>query len=264
MAIKIERMGLDPARGRALDSAIGADRWGDPLPRLERSGLSWVGGVAGQPLVLILEFLNPSPLASRQTVATVQVAPFGAFLPWTHLARVAVPPIPPGGRRRVTTTFDGDDVTRRIARTAPDSNAGRLLWMLWRQRLKAGEPLHFVGNLNVFVSEGMPVERHLRRTIGLVPGQDNVALFRVGDLRLDTYTFHGEVEPDSWELELVGVPWGEPIAFETQIIVLRMRPPDDTQQGRVTLWVERRSTRERVPIEFELSTAAPEAHCYRF
>lgn len=225
-------------------------------PIILREGISWSGGVRKSALRLELMFENPSPQPTVATTARVEVAPFGAFLPWSPLARVVVPGLPPGGRRLVTATAAGD---------APDprgplgfSGVARLL----RDALTS-RSVHFVGNLNVYVTRRAPVERHMQRAVGLKPAHKNLALFCVGDGRPDAYTLHiGELEP-GWEMELVELDWGVPARFASQMIALCITPRERADSGRASVVVERGSTGERVPVEFELEAKAS-AKCYFF
>jgi hypothetical protein len=185
----------------------------------------------------------------------VDVAPFGAFLRWRPLASVAVPSLPPGARPRIlTATFAGDAALP----APPDRTSLGLpfnpLWG-WRKAVALSDA-HFVGNLNVYVSRTAPVERHVERAIGLQPGRDNLALFCVGDGRPDRYTFSiGSAEP-GWGLDVLGATWGTPVTIRSAVIPLRIRPAPRAESGGVSLLVERESTGQVVPIEFELDVAA--------
>jgi hypothetical protein len=229
----------------------------EPLPRLRRHGIRWFGGV-GSPLRLELEFENPDRLPSAPAMARVEVAPFGAFLPWKPLTRVEVPPIAPGGRQVVTETLDGD------ARLPPPpvSMLSGLLASIQGLPLPAGSP-HFVGNLNVFVSRGRPVERHLQRAIGLRRDRANIALFSVGDGRDDGYTFSPQADP-GWELEIPGVEWDRPRKIRLETLPLSITPPARAESGKVSVLVTRASTRETVPVEFELEASSAGSKCYFF
>ena len=264
MQLERDTMQSEQEGSAALDIAATFAAPSLAIPTIRRTGIQWTGGLAGHPLAIQLTFENRTPRATRPSVATVQLAPFGAFVPWQPLTSVAVPSIPPGGRTLVKTAVGGDDYDRRLA-------PSQLLWRArdafpdWGpQQDGSGRPTHLVGNLNVFVDRGEPVERHFNRSIGLVPGADNIAMFFVGDGKTDHYTFRYLAEPESWDVEITSVPWNEPVFFDSESLLLQIRPPAEARQGRLTLWVERRSTGQRVPIEFELSTEAPPAECLRF
>jgi hypothetical protein len=232
-----------------------------PLPRIRRRGIRWSGG-AGSPLILALEFENPDALPSAPSTVRVDVAPFGVFLPWNPLARVEVPPIAPGGRRVVTETLDGDEPLP----PPPASMFSGLLAAIQGLPLPSGSAhsaAHFVGNLNVFVSRGQPVERHLQQAVGLRRGVPNFALFCVGDDRDDRYTFSPQADP-GWELKIAGVEWGRPRKIRSEILPLSITPPPAAESGKVSVLVTRGSTLETVPVEFELEAGSGGSKCYFF
>jgi hypothetical protein len=228
------------------------------VPVIRREGIRWTGGAGGKPLSVELAFENPSPLESSPATAEVEVAPFGAFLRWTPLARITMPPLPPGGRRSLTATLAGDTSLPRPPELKPFSPATSLFALR-----RVAHAHHFVGNLNVYVNRSAPVERHIQRAVGLRPGVENLALFCVGDGRPDRYTFSvGSLEP-GWDMEIVGVAWDAPIGIATTTIPLRVRPAPRAESGGVSVLVGRESTGQVVPVEFELDVAA-RSKCFFF
>lgn len=237
-----------------------ATTWFDVLPDpvIRRKDIRWTGGMNGKPLRLELAFENPSRLLSAAAVAGVDVAPFGAFLRWSPLARVAVPSVPPGGRRVLTATLAGDAELPRppVLQGFPFAPADLLM-----RAMTAGA--HFAGNLNVYVRRAAPVERHVQGAVGLRPDRDNLAMFCVGDGKPDRYTFSiGSAEP-GWEVEIPGVTWGAPVEIASQVIPLCIRPAPRAESGGVSVLVGRESTRQVVPVEFELDVAA-RSKCFFF
>lgn len=245
------------------------------LPELRRQGIRWSGGVNGDDLVIELEFENPAPDRTRASSAIVHIAEFGAFVPWRPLTVIRVPPIPPGGRRTVVTAVDPEDpndlaipgfgkrdalVPRRLAR---GGLRGLFACLFGEAHDVTALQVHFVGNLNVFVPGSQPVERHVNRTIKLDPKKHNLAWFVVGDGARDTYTFTPESDPPGWSTEIQGVEWNEPVAIARSSFGVSMQAPAGATWGRVTIWVERASTAQRVPVEFELAANPDAADCYR-
>lgn len=223
-------------------------------PVILREGISWTGGTAKSALRLQLTFANPASRPSDPTMARVEVAPFGAFVPWRPLARVSVPGLPPGGSRVVTATADGD---ARLPR-APLGIPSLVKSLLFES---ANHSVHFVGNLNVFVSRSAPVERHMNHAIGLRSGHRNIAFFCVGDGTPEAYSFSiGRCEP-GWEMELTGVEWEVPVHLSTTMIGLGITPRRGADSGGASVIVERHSTGQKVPVEFEMEAAAS-AKCY--
>ena len=104
----------------------------------------------------------------------------------------------------------------------------------------------------------------MNRTIKLNPHKPNFALFIVGDGHPDEYTFSFESEPSGWKTNIEEIEWGEPVTIASSNLGVRMKAPADAAFGRVTIWVERASTSQRVPVEFELAAHPDAANCYRF
>jgi len=232
-------------------------------PLIRREGISWTGGAGGQPLVVRLEFENPDAQPSAATLARIDVAPFGAFLPWRPLGRVAVPSLPSGSRRVITVTVDAGTALPPPPRSVVPA-AGGLHFEDLRTFLCRMQSCHFVGNLNVFVTRRKPVERHVKHSVGLRPGSENVALFSVGDGRSDVYTFSiGRQEP-GWDLRLAGAGWETPTAIAHATVGLCIRPPRKADSARARVDVHRASTGETVPVEFELDVEVAGSKCYFF
>lgn len=242
-------------------------------PRIHREGIHWTGGLQGEGLEIELTFENPSDSSSQLTTARVGIAAFGAFLPWKPLARVLVPPIPPGGRTVVTATTGGEEepphtarrTIRLLAAQADGAPGNRRLvdLLVGRFRPLESRDVHFAGNINVHVNRRSPVERHMRRSVGLRPGKANVAFFCLGDGHRDTYTIDvGKAEP-GWEVTLHGYELGVPTELATATLTALIRAPDKATSGDITLLVHRHSTRQTAHVEFQLETAA-QAKCYFF
>jgi len=227
-----------------------------PDPVIRREGIRWTGGANGVPLRIALAFENPSDRPSAEAIARVDVAPFGAFLDWSPLTRVTVPSVPPGKRRVLTATLAGD----ALPRSSP-FQARSMAFRLRRMSQTSG--VHFVGNLNVYVNREAPVERHVQQAVGLRPDVDNFAMFCIGDGRPDEYTFSiGSAEP-GWDVGILGVAWDAPVGISSSVIPLRIRPAPRAESGGVSVLIRRGSTRQVVPVEFELDVAA-RSKCFFF
>jgi hypothetical protein len=244
-------------RGSSLFTTLPSWSLAPPDPVIRREDIRWTGGANGVPLRIALAFENPSDRPSAEAIARVDVAPFGAFLDWSPLTRVTVPSVSPGKRRVLTATLAGDALP-------PPPALAAFSWASAVSRMsKMALDAHFVGNLNVFVSRAAPVERHVQRAVGLRPGRDNLALFCVGDGKADAYTFSiGSAEP-GWDVEILGIAWGAPVQISSGVLALRIRPGPNAESGGVSVLVERGSTRQVVPVEFELDVAA-RSKCFFF
>lgn len=233
-------------------------------PSIRREDIRWTGGAGREPLRFELIFENRASRPSAPVTARVEVAPFGAFLPWRPLVKVAVPPIPPGGRRVVTETVGGDAPLPPLPATAPGTRlqAGAIQGLAGL--LSSRNLPHFVGNLNVYVSGRRPVERHLQRAVGLRPACDNIAVFCVGDGKLDGYTFSVRNCQPGWEASLPGVSWNSAVPISFAYLALSIRPPSTAESGTLSVQVRRESTGQTVDVEFELEAGAVGSRCYVF
>jgi len=229
--------------------------------KIRRESIRWTGGIAGRPLKIsfVVENLGLEPSAPQPV--RIDVAPFGAFVPWRPLTSLTLPGIPPGGRVVMTATAGDDDLPRRPDR--PVAGVTRVVAALMRAIRRESEelrPVHMVGNLNVYVGDCEPVERHMKVAIGLQAGAENWSFFFIGDDRLDSYTLRPEAEP-GWQVDIEPGSWGVPMPGPLSVAV-NFVPPAHAASGRVAIWVRRESTGQEVPVEFELSANAPAAHCY--
>lgn len=258
--------------------------WLRATPVIRRQGINWRGGNGVDPLVLVLDFENPGETPTMRTGAVVRVAAFGAFLEWAPLIKVNVPSIAPG--EHVTLVVDAESseedsapLSILLARGESFGQASmqelpnarglaaiqgirrgqqvRLLRRLANQALDSRlRSLHFAGNLNVFVDGQIPVERHRNHAYGLRPSCDNFANFEVGDGQRDTYTLRLEAE-SGWEVTLLDREWGKPMALSHELVTATIKPPAGAVNGRVTVWVTRKSSGQEVAVEFDLLSDAP-------
>jgi hypothetical protein len=171
---------------------------------------------------------------SEPTLAVLQAAPLGAFVPWQPLAVLPVPAIKPGeahvlrseavhihpaplgdpdglSPRQLLTALDmGDDRPRPNANPAAALLGGVRRQLLARRAVPTmppdllelmgrGNP-HWAGNLNVFIGN-TAVERHLAQALRVYPGRTNLAMFVVGTGR-DAYAFHLAGAGATWEARL--------------------------------------------------------------
>jgi hypothetical protein len=238
-----------------------------PCPIIRRESIRWTGGAGGMPLSIELVFENPAHRPSRKVIAHLEVAAFGAHLPWKPLTRVQVPPVPPWGRVRVGAAGAASALASLVSLIGPGGPgglppAGKDQGL--RDFFPLGSSPHFVGNLNVYVTRSQPVERHVGHLVGLRPGCSNLAYFMVGDGRRDRYSFSVGSSDTGWALRLQGVEWDSPVEINHAMIPLCIQPPSRAQSGRVSVLVHRGSTGQKVPVEFCLEARAPGPKCYSF
>jgi hypothetical protein len=225
---------------------------------------------------------------SLPTVARVQAAPLGAFVPWRPLAVVKVPRLRPGesfplrleaSPAPLATLGDPNRVRPRdlltaLAQEDPSGDAARLpadpLALL-----RAQPNPHWAGNLNIFVT-GRAVERHLARALRIYPGRLNLAMFVVGS-GPDAYQFSLRGEGAAWATGLQDmsaapsldpargriIPLNEWVEVPAmRLMVLGMQPPADCTGGEVEVGVRQRSTGKEAVVEFSLDKEAAGPGCY--
>lgn len=189
---------------------------------------------------------NRGDAPSRPMPMRIECAPFGAFVQWSPLTTLTVPPIAPGTSTVVATeverepagsyfdppaaplvaTSAGDADRRRDAvpprrsrlasqamgqvllqRLSPPGVIGKLPPDL--HELLGRRSVHWMGNLNVHV-DGKAVERHVARNLRVHAGLLNFAMFVVGNGR-DSYSFEVRGDAD-WDVWLLKLPHAEPVA----------------------------------------------------
>jgi hypothetical protein len=217
-------------------------------------------------------FWNRSVTTSQPTTGVLQVAPFGAFVPWQPLTTVRVPALGPGQAFQFRTEAARETPTplgkpERVSppqflaalvsgpRKAPASSAGGLWGRLFsrrtrRQQAHAGtgttvqlalpaDLFDLMGRTNPYWAGnlnvfvgGKPVERHLAQALRIYPGRVNLAMFIVGSGR-DAYSFRLYSEGASWDATLFDITGGESLVLD-----LRNRQPVPCRQ-----WIDVNSMR---------------------
>jgi hypothetical protein len=246
----------------------------------------------GDRVAITVRVENRGRRRTRETVALLQAAPLGAFVPWRPLTTLLVPSLAPGESvelqaeaRRPRPAVLGD-----ASRVPPQ----RLLTALAneddRERARPAQPVlpsdlmdlmgranpHWAGNLNIFIG-GRAVERHMAQALRVYPGRLNLALFVVGSGR-DAYAFDLHGTAAEWGAALYAmndvraltelrptstVPVGEWVEVAAQtFMILALQPPRDCPAGSVEVHVRQQSTGQEAVVEFSLDPAAAGPGCY--
>lgn len=218
------------------------------LPVVRRETLVWGGGCGGTPLSVMFDAENPGDRPTRPVVVGLGVAAFGAFLPSRIVARVSVPLLLPGARRRIAV---------RLLRTAlPDGPAGLL------PELEAGgENRRWAGNLDLWMEGRMRVERHCADLRCLSPGVESIVAAFVHADAEDALCFAATTPGEGWRVRLhLGArgpleagEWVEAGQGMSMLLVGIRPPPTVEGPGLVTVTATRRSDGRSVPIEFSLA-----------
>ena len=260
---------------------IGPELFDAILPETSREGIRWSGGIGGRPLEVAIDFRNPGPTFSEPASARIDIAPFGAFVPGELLATAAVPSLPPGGVWTFRTAVASGDlpawtrtprvrpsVPTRSARPSRSSRRPASFWSrLWSDdSLPLVEGVHFVGNLNIFVTARQPVERHMTRAVKLRAGAANLGRFVVGNGKPADYTFHPAVCEPGWRMDLHPYGWDKMVNIRHGAATLVIVPPPKAESGKAAVRVERVGSwrKSSTLVEFELEVGASGSKCYSF
>ena len=230
---------------------------------------------------------NESDSPSSPTTMRVDVAPFGAFLPWRTLTERPVPPIPARGRtvvafdatRPATTgalgSFERLPPARLLTAVAAGDDSGRGRAGLGPDLFQLlGRPgNHWVGNLNVFLGRE-PVERHRAPKLRVHAGRRNLALFCVGTVP-DAYCYDLAGEGAAWDAQLLGAAGGHGFRPGAEIelgtwietrpptaVFACIQPPADAVRGALEVHVRQRSSGDCAVVEFDLDPRAAGPGCY--
>ena len=247
---------------------------------------------------LEVEVHNRGGRVSDPDVLRVNEAPFGAHVASRPVAKLEVPPVPPGGSVRVGATFD-EDGTGRLRPldagaggvTDPASLLDVLSQEAWRRlamprpllamprplddmaplqrilaRILGRENVAWAGNFDVHIG-GCEAERHISSAIRLVSGMENIALFQVGD-RAEAFVFDLQGPAGAWEatLSLAGasVPLGVPLDLRPCTwVMLSVSPPAEASQGLLAVGVTRHETGKRALVEFGFGVETIPPGCFR-
>jgi hypothetical protein len=218
-----------------------------PLLNLERTDIVFANSSPDHVGIEVTVW-NRGEGRSEPTVALLQAAPLGAFLPWQPLAVLPVPALEPGephvlraeavhghpaplgnpdrlSPRRLLTALDMDD-----DRAGPNPNTAAVLQGLMQRRFRANQRVatptlpadvleimrqgspHWAGNLNVFIGR-QAVERHLAQALRVYGGRTNLAMFVVGTGR-DAYAFHLAGAGATWQARLFDMTGRESINLD--------------------------------------------------
>src|SRR5262245_51241199 len=171
-----------------------------------------------------LHVTNPGAGMSPPRRGRIEVAAFGAFLPWEPLTTFKVPRLRPGEstliKLRVPRMALGGElppepprepkpVLPLIARapgTIEDLLTSAMSAFRGVERREPGAPI-FAGNLNVHIGK-TSVERHLSGALRVYPGRINVAEFNVGHEKAE-YRFELRGDDMNWQASLHQLWWGD-------------------------------------------------------
>jgi hypothetical protein len=239
---------------------------------------------------------NRGDAPSRPTGAAVSAAPLGAFLPWSPLARLAVPRLEPGeatvltadavrpspaalgaadqiSPRSLLRAWSKADAPRHV--NAPETTTPDPILPADPMELIGHRNMHWAGNLDVFIRGGNEVERHFARALRVYPGRINCTMFKVGTGR-DAYRY--EIRgADDWQAGLYDLSFSRSLRTRdghrlapgawhemrtTSLLVLGLVPPAGCTARGVEVRVQQRSSGKTAVVEFGLDPAAPGPGCF--
>jgi hypothetical protein len=256
---------------------------------VERTDIRFAN-VAPDRLAIAITVQNLGLARSAPTVAVIQSAPLGAFVPWRPLTAVDVPGLEPGESKVVRTevrhqapavlgTPTRVPPSRLITALGMDDQRprrnGQLAGDLFKLLGQGG--YHWVGNLNVFIG-GKDVERHMAQALRVYAGRTNLAMFMVGSHRKDAYAFRLSADALDWQAELFDMSGASSCELDTQansavaenewlelragMMMLAMVPPANAQAGSIEVHVRQASTGRAAVVEFSLDPQAAGPGCY--
>ena len=229
-----------------------------------------------------LHVTNPGPGMSPPRRGRVEVAAFGAFLPWQPLTTFRVPRLRPGEstfvKLRVPRTALGGDLPPEpprepkfilplVARQAGVTGAFRALMKRLTGMADDSTATRLAGNLNVHIGK-TSVERHLSGALRLYAGVMNMAFFYVGtgddeyrfEVRADDPTWQPSLRHQDMRREIIAGEW-----YSLSVglpVTLAVSPPPECRRGGVEVHVEQRSSGRIAVVEFDLDQKALGAGCY--
>jgi hypothetical protein len=244
---------------------------------------------------------NQGDALSPPTVARLEAAPLGAFLPWQPLVSLPVPALGPGEVHRLR--FEArrpaakplgppDRVTPRQVLTAlgfaDDRGAQALKPRPAAIPSSRGLPadlmellldrqVHWAGNLNVHIGK-TAVERHGAFALRVYPGKINMAWFFVGS-RPDAYAFRIKGTGPDWNARLFEMSLHQSVVVDaastdpvpedrwiavkgTTMFLLALEPPKTCHPGTVEVHVAEQSTGKVAVVEFSCDAKAAGPGCY--
>lgn len=212
---------------------------------LTREGILW-RQLDSATVAIEIDVENPFDEPLPPDTLVIEAAPFGAFLPRSPLASVAVDAIEPGERRRI--------VTEVVVLDLPES-----------PRWEGAESETWIGNLHILFS-GRPdeaVERHRAFDTVIPTGQTvafDVAIVRGGRCRVRCEPLAPGWSARLDSLRAVRTARGEAVEEAAVLVVEHMvivsvRAPSAPGRSDLVMWVTREKDGKSVPIEFELIAA---------
>jgi hypothetical protein len=238
--------------------------------------------IAPDLVAIEIKVTNDSDSASAVDILELRAAPFGAFVPWRPLARIALPALAPrevryvrwragvlqlqplgspdgvGPGNLLTASGLADEPPQQpaskepeqpgqpAARPSPPRPAGTLPAGLLDLLLQ--ETPHWAGTINVLVGK-VEVERHRAQALRVYPGRLNMAWFIVGGGAPDAYAFRLQGSGSSWDARLFDMTSRETLVISAE------------ESGAIVPgeWIETRESRTmllalRVPRPCETAT----------
>ncbi|HYH69077.1 MAG TPA: hypothetical protein VD866_30565 [Urbifossiella sp.] len=225
------------------------------------------------------------------TPALLRSAPLGAFVPWTPLDTLVVPPLLPGR----STVLRGEYA---LPTPLALGGADRIPTNRALVALGLGEPdrprrpaapaadvmgvfglgsLHWAGNINLFFPK-VDVERHTAMALRVYPGRTNLAMFVVGTGPADRYKLELSGTGTAWNPRLFDtLPQFAPAEaarhdpltddrwhrLSSGMLVLTVDVPAAAREGAVNVHVRQESSGREAVVEFTLDAAAAGPGCYQ-
>jgi len=211
------------------------------VPRLRAEKISW--RIVGAFLEVQIDLDNPSSEPTEQTQLVVEVAAFGAFVPFKPGTRILVTGLDPWEERRVTAMIPAERLQAPPA--LPLGRAPDDIFQTYVDFRRSGG--RWAGNLNVHFDRAPEknVELHRALDLKLQAGVPAAFVFAMDSTR--GYTLEAKSSNSGWTAEPRAMGLG----------VLLVTPPAQVaSRATIEVLVTRFSDGKTVPVVFGLETVA--------
>lgn len=224
--------------------------FGAALPTFRRRDITWRWADA-KTLEVSIELRNETNVPTDPAVLVVDVAGFGAFIPFAPGTRIAVGGMDPRERRTARGTIPSARLPRTNVRVAPSAFA-RLIAGIISGRAETcdetGLLRRWVGNVNVYFDRhaDAAVERHT--AFGLTVPTRSVSHFHAATMSNDLRWLEARVSDPDWAVEasLVG---------SSHVLISVTSPDAGGRSCDVVVELTREPDGRTVPIEWSFDTS---------
>lgn len=213
------------------------------VPSLRAEKISW--RIAGAFLEVQIDLDNPSSEPTEPAPLVIEVAAFGAFVPFKPGARITVPGLDPWEERRVTAMIPAEKLEGLLA---PRLSRDRRIMATLRAILNAGR---WAGNLNVYFDKAPEetVELHRALDLKVQAGEKIMFGFCVGEV--GAVSMNVQSSDPAWRAEVRSPGSAVGMLHVTA-------PAQVASRATIEVLVTRVSDGKTVPVVFGMETVSGE------